>query len=167
MSAFENVQFNGSPFIDAGPAAFEGIRDIMILDINGSSDPSGQASQSSSFVSDNIFMTKFAPLACTSYAGSISYCPNYCARTVTFIVDQSQTSGWNLEIAHAQNGLENFISANYLYDDDMDSLQNVSNGRKFSVSMPSGSYQAQFFDALNKKKSYGCMPLTIQRRCVP
>ena len=150
MSAFKNVKFDGSTFIDAGSAALEGIRDIIIEDINGSSDPSGQALQSSSFVSSNVFMTKFAPSACTRYAGSISYCPNYCTRTLAFVVDQILTFGWNLKITRTHDSVHNFVPATYMYDDDIDSLKHEANGRKFYVALPSDSYQVQFIDSSNQ-----------------
>ena len=71
LTAFDNVSFDTSPFIDAESAIGMGFNNIVITDIGGKSDPLGQATETAVFVSTTSVMKAFLGEQCVDYPGNI------------------------------------------------------------------------------------------------
>jgi len=148
VSAFDKVSFEGARMTDAEAAEEVGFTTLFITDIEGSSDPSGKATNDSSFVLNNEVNKKFAYGKCTNYGG-LSYCEDMCLRTVTYTVDQSGTRDWTLFVKRVEDGVENYIGHNYQYDDDVHESQYDERYRQFKVNLPLGAYDAHFRNGYN------------------
>jgi hypothetical protein len=145
-SSFKNVTFDGSNIMNAGLAWDKGVKDIVITDIDGRSDPAGKASAASSFVSNTDYLKGFAGGSCKEYFDGIAYCSDTCLRTVTLRVDQSETSAINLRVTRRSDGSQVTGLGIYLYDADPILSAYESNERQFSVSLPHGEYTVEFVD---------------------
>ncbi len=86
LSMLRNVTIDGSKFIDAEESSEDGVKDIVIHDIDGSSNPlksgldningsAGQMSQPGMWVSNVRWLKAFAG-DCQNYPHGISYCAN-------------------------------------------------------------------------------------------
>ncbi len=86
LTMFNNVTIDGSKIMDADNANSEKeVRDIVIHDIDGSSNPSGlgldingsseQTSQPGMWVSNVKWLKAFSGQTCTNYPLGVSYCP--------------------------------------------------------------------------------------------
>lgn len=148
-SSFEDVTFEGSRILDAMKANEAGVKDIVITDVGGSSDPSGQSSSTtSSFVSNRSQLTTFAGGACSEYWQGITYCKNTCYRTVTVRVDQDETDGLVMKVTRSGDGSSVSADMFYQYDGSENEHLKRFNGhyRKFSIPLPSGSYKVEFLN---------------------
>ena len=145
LTMFQNVTVDGTKIMDASSSDQEGVKDIVVHDIDGSSDPLGQASQGM-FVSNVNRLTAFAEKGCIMYPQGISYCAESCYRTVTFMVDQSSSNDYDLRVTRQTDGEEAIVPFTYKYDDDDDyNLKHFADQyRYFTVSLPMGSYKLEF-----------------------
>lgn len=77
-----------------------GIDDIVITDVDGSLNPSGDSEGTpGAFVSSFPHMTEIFGDTCVEFEGNcMSYCPNVCLRTVTFGVEQFGTENVRLVV---------------------------------------------------------------------
>jgi hypothetical protein len=124
----------------------EGVKDIVITDVDGSSDPSRKANTASSFVSNAQYLKGFAGGSCQEYSDGIAYCAGTCLRTVTLRVDQTETSALSLRVTRISDGTQVTGSGIYHYDADPILSGYESNERQFSVSLPHGQYTMEFVD---------------------
>ena len=143
VTMFKNVTLKGSKKMDASSSAERNVKDIVIHDTDGSSDPSGQASHGV-FVSDVNWLKHFSGGECKKYSDGISYCANNCYRTVSFMVEQSTTTEFDLRITRITDGKKTMVPFTYKYDDDEQRKHLETNYRFFSASLPQGSYQVEF-----------------------
>ena len=141
----QNVTFDGTKIMDATSSVLDGLKDIVIHDIDGSSDPLGQASKGM-FVSNVNSLTDFSVGNCTKYPQGISYCAQSCYRTVTFMVDQLVSDDSSLRITRETDGKDAIVPFIYKYDDNTHLKHYSDNFRFFSVSLPTGSYRLEFLD---------------------
>eukprot|EP00804_Cyclotella_cryptica_P014145 CCRYP_005584-RA/>CCRYP_005584-RA protein AED:0.03 eAED:0.03 QI:259/1/1/1/0.94/0.9/20/117/3951 len=149
-SSFENVTVSDSRglFIDACTASSKyGVDDIVINDLDGSlvasiAGNSAENETSGVFVSNSVSM-KFS--GCSEYlTNCLAYCPDLCLRTVTYAVEQFGTEGLNLVITN-DNG-ESLSIPGKIQAGDYTFFSHAFRPRKFSASLPSGTYTAQFMD---------------------
>lgn len=85
--------------IDACKAETQiGVKDIVITDVDGSLDPTGQASFGS-LVQDHPFVHGIFGDACSSTGNCMAYCPELCLRTFTYKVEQFRTHSWVLRVS--------------------------------------------------------------------
>ena len=148
ISSYENVTITDSRslILDGCRAASSyGVNDIVITDIDGSLDPTGTSTGPSAFVSNFPHMTALFGDRCAAYANNcMAYCSDLCLRTVSFGVEQFGTENWKLKVTNddgatvdisgkIQNGDYKFYSHGYRV-------------RKFSASLPAGTYSVQFID---------------------
>lgn len=76
-----------------------GVKDIVITSVDGSLDPTGNAT-SGSLVHDYDHVKKILGVgACTSLGGCLAFCPNACLRTFSFKVEQFGTENWKLRVS--------------------------------------------------------------------
>ena len=73
------------------------VKDIVIHDVNDSSDPLGQASKGV-LVSNAKSLTTFANNSCVKCPEGASYCANSCYRTISFFVDQTDSQKFDLRV---------------------------------------------------------------------
>ena len=147
VSSFKNVSFDGANVLMNAASAFDkGVKDIVIADIDGSADPSGQANTASSFVTNAQYLKGFAGGDCLEYFDGVAYCANTCLRTVTLRVDQSDTSSLNLRVTRNSDGAQVTGSGIFMYDTNPYLFAYESNERQFSVSLPRGEYTLEFVD---------------------
>ena len=141
VTMFKNVTIDGTKIMDAPPTDQPGINDIVIHDIDGSADPSGQSSQAGMFVSSVEVLKKFAGGSCNDYPTNITYCSNSCYRTIRFSIDPSFSSAFEVLLTRNTDGLNVTVPfLPYKYEDN-EHLQNYfENNRVFSVSLPEGSF---------------------------
>ena len=143
ITSFDNVSFNAnSPIIDTCSAFTAGIRDIVITDVDGRSDPLNLSNGPSAIISNNLQMKKFAN-GCVSYPGCISYCPNTCLRNFNIYTDQSETD-ISLVVTRKEDGEQNYYGSIYDYDDDINEAQYYNHIRRYSLSLPYGHYEVSF-----------------------
>jgi len=160
LSSFQNISIKDSRnfYINACRAQSVGINDIVLTDIDGSLFNHTNASSPYSVVSNVNSLTTFAANSCTLHPEMcLADCASTCLRTVEYSVEQFGTSKWALQIIK-DNGDGVFdssdsqivVGSKYRYDGNdtstVDNMQLESNLRKFSVSLPIGSFQAQFLD---------------------
>ncbi len=150
VSSFEDVSFEGSRILDAVTAQDDGVKDIVITDVGGFSDPSGQASTTSSFVSNRPQLTTFAGGACSEYWQGIAYCENTCYRTLTVRVDQYETDTLVMKVTRSGDNLQVSADQYYQYDGSEYEHRKRYEGhyRKFSIPLPAGTYKIDFFDGI-------------------
>ena len=137
VSSFDNVQFESDNIMDTQEADTGGVYDVVIIDVNGSSD--------SAFVSDKLYLKAFAT-NCTSYPRDLAYCEGSCLRTVSFAIDQTGTKFFYAKITRQDDGANAIGVEFYRYDDDAHQMQYEDNSRLFSFPLPSGKYTLEFFD---------------------
>ena len=147
ISSFNDVQFESENMIDALQANDGGVPDVVIIDVDGSSDPANRASGASAFVSDKPHLKAFAT-KCTSYPHNLAYCEGSCLRTVSLSIDQTGTQFYHALITRLDDGADAYGVDFYDYDDDDDAhqLQYEGNERVFSIPLPMGKYKIEFFD---------------------
>ena len=89
-SMFRNVTMDGGKIMDALSSDQQGVKDIILHDVDGSSDPLGQATHGM-LVSNVKSLTTFANNSCVRCPEGASYCADSCYRTVSFFVDQTNS----------------------------------------------------------------------------
>lgn len=145
VSMFNNVHLGDGPRGMAALAAEEeGVRDIVITDVGGLSDPSGQTTATSSIVSRRSQLTTFARDECIDYWEGIAYCKNTCYRTVTIRIDQDETDDLVMKVTRPEDELSVYADQFYRYDSDNHLKGYENSHRKFSVSLPYGAYRVEF-----------------------
>lgn len=142
VSSFEDVQFESNNIMNAQKAIEGGVPDIVIIDVDGSSDPAKIATGASAFVTDKPQLTAFAS-GCTSYPHTIAYCEGSCLRTVSLYFDQTDTKDYFVKFTN-QDGKEAFGLDMYRYDDDAHLFQYEDNARSVLIPLPSGKYKVEF-----------------------
>jgi len=160
MTSFQNISIKDSRnyYINACRAQSIGINDVVLTDKDGSVFNHINASSPYSIVSNVKSLTTFATNPCTLYPEMcVADCASTCLRTVEYSVEQFGTSKWALQIikdngngAFDSSDSQIVIGGKYRYDGNdtstADTMQNESKLRKFSVSLPMGSFRAQFLD---------------------
>lgn len=141
------VTFEGARLIDAASSNENGVTDVVIHDIDGSSDKKNEASHGM-LVSNVQRLKAFSDEGCSSYPEGISYCANTCYRTVSFMVDQSGTDEVDVRITRLMDEKEVIIPYSYKYDEDPHRNLYAENFRFFSASLPQGSYLVEFVKEL-------------------
>ena len=144
---FRNVTIDGGKIMDALSSDKEGVKDIAIHDIDGSSDPLGKAANGM-LVSNLKSLTTFANNSCVKYPEGASYCADTCYRTVSFFVDQTDTQKFDLSVTRKTDGEKAIVPFTYKYDDDSHRKHYSENYRVFSVSLPIGAYKIEFLKDL-------------------
>jgi len=148
-SSFENVVVEGNKFTDSTQAFEDGLTDIVITDVGGTSDPLNLSQRDSAFVSKTSTMTKFVDNAkCSAAYDELYYCTDTCLRTVSFMVDQTETEDWTMYVTN-QDGVQNYVGHYYPFDGE-DKAYNklkLTNSRGFAVALPLGSYEVSFRDS--------------------
>lgn len=143
FTTFKNVTINGNKIMDAPRSDQEGVKDVVIHDIDGSSDPSGQSSQGM-FVSNVNWLKAFAGDSCTQYPNGISYCANQCYRTISFMVDQTVSVDFDLVVTRQVDGVRAIVPYSYKYDENEHLKHVYEYYRFFSISLPDSSYKIEF-----------------------
>jgi len=164
LSSFRNVSISDSRsnyYINACLAQSVGINDIVLTDIDGGIFNRGNASGPYSIVSNTNAMTAFTSSttsSCLLYPEvCLAYCASTCLRTVEYFVEQIGTRYWALQLIKDNgDGVFDYsdnqivVGGKFRYDGNdtttIDTMQHELNYRKFSVSLPMGSYRAQFLD---------------------
>jgi hypothetical protein len=147
VSSFNNVQIDGSKILPAAAAAQLSVKDIVITDIGGSLDPSGQVSTTSSIVSNRPELTTLARGSCEEDWEGMTYCRDTCFRSVTIKIDQDDTADLVMKVTRVDDGIFTQADQFYLYDDDDHLRGYEGSSRKFSVPLPHGNYQIKFLDS--------------------
>ena len=94
---FKNVTIDGEKIMDTLASDQEGIKNIIIHDFDGSSDPLGQAIQGM-LVSNKKYLTIFSNSTCIRYPEGASYCADECYRTVSLFIDQTDSDKFDLRV---------------------------------------------------------------------
>ena len=81
------VIMNGTKMIDSLSSDQKGLKDVVIYNVDGSSDPSGQASRRM-FFSYVIDLAVCVEKSCSKYPQDISYCTDSSYQAVSSMVDQ-------------------------------------------------------------------------------
>ena len=147
VTMLSNVVIDGTQMMDSLSSDQDGVKDVVLHDIDGSSDPLGQASRGM-FVRNVKGLTAFAENSCIMYPQGISYCADSCYRTVSFMVDQSISEEFDLQITRQTDGETAILPSTYKYDDDIHTKHYSESYRFFSVSLPMGLYQVEFLNDL-------------------
>lgn len=156
--SFQNVNIDGKRKIDMKSADEEGVRDIIIHDIDGSSNPAGATSFPGMFVNNVQWLKKFAPSTCERYSLGVNYCPNTCYRTVTFMVDQTDPN-FDIRVVRLSDRKDIYVSYTYPYDGDAHRKHYSGNFRLFPVSLPEGDYEVEFLSDMES-----AWPITVLQR---
>ncbi len=154
LSSFTNVTVSGDKIMDAKSADEEGIRNIIISDPDGSSNPSltsplatnKQSTVAGSFVMNKGYLTDLAHGDCQIHYDGIAYCEDACYRTVELLASQTGSAGYDLQVIREDDGVEVYFPAFYEYDDNFNRSLYEDHSRKYTVSLPEGSYQITFLD---------------------
>jgi hypothetical protein len=86
-----------------------GVKDIVITSIDGSLDPTGNAT-SGSLIHDYDHVKGILGVgACSSLGKCLAFCPNACLRTVSFKVEQFGTENWKLRVSIATLAKEIYL----------------------------------------------------------
>ena len=150
VSSFNGVQFTElSNMIDAKSANEGGVSDIVITDVGGLSDPLGQATVTSSFVSNRPHLIDLARGDCKDYNAGFAYCVNTCYRTVTLYIEQTDSAEFDLKVTRVEDGVQTYGDAFYRFDDDIHRKSFEGNNRKYSVALPWGTYRLEFYNGLD------------------
>ena len=149
LTTFLNVTVNGTNLIDAESSNEDGINDIIIHDIDGSSSPTGNSSEPGMFVRDVLWLSAFSEGVCTQHPRRINYCTNSCYRTVTFFVDQTSSETIDVRVTRTSDEVEVLVPYNeYSHEDDVHRKHYWENLRGFSLSLPEGEYTIEFLEDL-------------------
>ena len=146
-TVFKNVTTDGRRIIDAASSDDLGVKDIIIYDSSGSTDPSGQAtSRAGVLVSNKPWMKAFAGEHCANYPLEISYCAtDNCFRTIRFSVDlMSSVDDLAVRVTRESDGKSTVLP--YMHDENVDLQYFSGNLGFFSASLPPGSYQIEFLE---------------------
>ncbi len=153
LSSFTNVTISGDKLIDARSAEEEGIRDIIISDPDGSSNPSltspvptQHSTVAGSFVLNKRYLTDLAHGDCKIYYDGIAYCEDACYRTMELIISQTGSSDYDLQVTRDDDGVEVYFPSYYEWDHDFNRSLYDHYYRKYTVSLPQGSYRITFLD---------------------
>ena len=101
ISSAQNVNIVDSrgTVMDGCQAAISpGTTDIVITDVDGSLDPTGNATVGA-LVSDSPHVTDIMGDACSSIGNCMSYCSDVCLRTFSLKVSQFGTENWRLKVS--------------------------------------------------------------------
>eukprot|EP00554_Chaetoceros_debilis_P007442 CAMPEP_0194077066 /NCGR_PEP_ID=MMETSP0149-20130528/3732_1 /TAXON_ID=122233 /ORGANISM="Chaetoceros debilis, Strain MM31A-1" /LENGTH=4275 /DNA_ID=CAMNT_0038757959 /DNA_START=113 /DNA_END=12940 /DNA_ORIENTATION=+ len=145
LSSFTNVRFDGNKMFNGQDANEAGVPDIVISDIDGTSDPSQQSTGPGSFVSNKRYLTSFARGDCNLYDNDISYCRDACYRTVQLRVDQTESGDYDLRVTREEDGIQVFLKDAFMYEGQTNRTNYHNYYRKFSASLPYGDYKLEFF----------------------
>ena len=146
LTMFKNVTIDGSKIMDALSSDEEGVKDVMIHDIDGATNPNG-LSNSGMLVRDVKWLKDFQD-ACTKHPNGMSYCPDTCYRTLSLFVDQTDSDMYDLRVKRVHDGKETLVPFTYKHDNDQHLKQYYLYHRIFSVSLPEGYYQVEFLQDL-------------------
>ena len=115
-----NVTIDGSKFMNPPDQQQNVVKDIVIHDNDGSTDPLGEASHGM-IVSNLKYLTAFTNDTCTRYPSGSggTYCPNACYRTVSFLVDQNDSELIDLRVTRQSDGKHVLVPFTYKYDDEL------------------------------------------------
>ncbi len=76
-----------------------GVKNLVITSVDGSLDPTGNAT-SGSLVHDYDHVKQILGVgACSSLGKCLAFCPNTCLRTFSFKVEQFGTENWKLRVS--------------------------------------------------------------------
>ncbi len=102
ISSAENVKIvdsRGTVMDGCQISAELGVKDIVITSIDGSLDPTGNAT-SGSLIHDYDHVKQILGVgACSSIGKCMAFCPNTCLRTFSFKVEQFGTESWKLRVS--------------------------------------------------------------------
>lgn len=141
---------------DFSLASANGVRDVLLHDIDGSMNPNGVSASTESgiVISNSDEMTTFIDKsACIDRSTrNFIYCRNTCLRTFSFYTDPAETDSVELLVADTNDHSRSFRYSGYYHhetlDDDItpDVLRNtwIKKRRVFSVALPVGDYRASF-----------------------
>ena len=143
----------GLNIVDSRGASIDGCRaasevraqDIVITDIDGSLDPKGKAPGGSLVMNNDFVIDILGEGACTPTYSCMTYCPNVCLRTFTYQVEQFNTENWKLKITNTDTGVEMEVPGTIQIRNEKFASDAYAS-RRFSASLPAGSYTAQFID---------------------
>ena len=142
LTMFSNVTFEGSKLVDALSSDADGVKDIVIHDIDGQSDPLGMASKGM-LVSNVNWLKAFAAGSCQKYPYGVSYCADSCYRTVSLMVDQTD-SDLDVRVTRLSDGKSTIFPYTFKWDDDPHSKHYSERFRFFPLSLPEGSFKVEF-----------------------
>mmetsp|Transcript_31842 Transcript_31842/g.73213 ORF Transcript_31842/g.73213 Transcript_31842/m.73213 type:complete len:3134 (+) Transcript_31842:2040-11441(+) len=155
-TTFQKVLFSnhGEVLSNAVEVAQDGfVPQIVIVDLNGSSDPAGLSNTDSAFVSNTVAMRKFAYGKCTDYEG-LAYCEDMCPRTVVFEVDQFITQNSLMVVTREDDDQKNVISSFYEHDENEYQKGYINQFRTYSVSLPRGNYKVEFLNMVTQEMQW-------------
>lgn len=76
-----------------------GVKNLVITSVDGSLDPTGNAT-TGSLVHDYDHVKQILGVgACSSLGKCLAFCPNICLRTFSFKVEQFGTENWKLRVS--------------------------------------------------------------------
>ena len=142
LTMFTNVTLEKPKLADALSSHQDGVKDIVIHDIDGQSDPLGNASQGM-IVSNVNWLKAFSGGSCEKYLHGISYCAESCYRTVSLMVDQSD-SDLDVRVTRNSDGESTLFPYTYTWDNDTHSKHYSERFRLFPLSLPEGSFKVEF-----------------------
>lgn len=153
-----------------------GVSDLVINDLNGSLDPTGAASSGALVHDNDHVKKIFGTSGCESIGNCLAYCPGVCLRAFSLRVEQFGTENWKLLVSdtlHHQIVATRFSSNSPLISstahqlcaqitntETLDSMEvpgtiyskneahfsDYLTTRRFSASLPEGSFIAKFID---------------------
>ena len=124
--------------------SYAGVTDLVYTDLDGSLDFTNTAA-SGLLVSNFPHVTDIFDGACTDVGNCLAYCPEICARTFSFKVEQFGTEDWKLQITNVDTNAVMEVPGTIRYRNDI-WVNDAYSGRRFSASIPAGNYTAQFLD---------------------
>jgi len=126
-----------------------GVKDIVITDMDGSFDPARVATVGA-LVSNYPHVTDILGNTCVDIGNCMAYCPGVCLRSIFFKVEQFGTENWKLKVRNTFSGDEMLIPSTLQVQNTAARSEHYFSdplaGRRFSVSLPAGSYLAEFLD---------------------
>jgi len=146
---------DGAIPVDLCQAKDHGVTDVYLTDLNSSLQPSTSRSVSgaSTIISDESWFTTFLSSdKCLLFANQcLAYCEDTCLRTITYQADPTGSEAYRLKVCNtAQTCIE--VDNTYWYEEEdtevVTLIRNtqVDRLRYFSVTLPKGSYTAEFVD---------------------
>lgn len=150
LTMIQNITVDGTGLIDAESGEEDGINNVIIHDIDGSSSPPEIASSGPGmFVRDVLWLRAFVRDTCKPFPRGISYCPNSCYRTMTVFVDQTDSEGIDIRVTRVTDYVEALVPYNqYDFDDNIHRKHCNNNLRGYSFSLPAGEYIVEFLQDL-------------------